>query len=135
MLYQRLITISKEIEDIINLYEDNVIIDYKMEDKHSNEIIKYLYKTIGKRSSNIEWEFITVEIQGNNGIYYLFEIDYKFGEINFFTIRKRTFSYLLDSSKYVECIVDNVRYYIEKDLLLSTFSKITVKDFVENYNI
>lgn len=134
MLYQRLITISKEIEDIINLYEDNVIIDYKMEDKHSNEIIKYLYKTIGKRSSNIEWEFITVEIQGNNGIYYLFEIDYKFGEINFFTIRKRTFSYLLDSSKYVECIVDNVRYYIEKDLLLSTFSKITVKDFVENYN-
>lgn len=135
MLYQRLIIINKEIEDIINLYEDNVIIDYKMEDKHSNEIIKYLYKTIGKRSSNIEWEFITVEIQGNNGIYYLFEIDYKFGEINFFTIRKRTFSYLLDSSKYVECIVDNVRYYIEKDLLLNTFSKKTVRDFVENYNI
>lgn len=135
MLYQRLIIINKEIEDIINLYEDNVIIDYKMEDKHSNEIIKYLYKTIGKRSSNIEWEFITVEIQGNNGIYYLFEIDYKFGEINFFTIRKRTFSYLLDSSKYVECIVDNVRYYIEKDLLLNAFSKKTVRDFVENYNI
>lgn len=135
MLYQRLIIINKEIEDVINLYEDNVIIDYKMEDKHSNEIIKYLYKTIGKRSSNIEWEFITVEIQGNNGIYYLFEIDYKFGEINFFTIRKRTFSYLLDSSKYAECIVDNVRYYIEKDLLLNTFSKKTARDFVENYNI
>lgn len=135
MLYQKLIIINKGIEDIINLYEDNVIIDYKMEDKHSNEIIKYLYKTIGKRSSNAEWEFITVEIQGSNGIYYLFEIDYKFGEINFFTIRKRTFSYLLDSSKYTECIVDNVRYYVEKTLLLDTFSKITVKDFVENYNI
>lgn len=135
MLYQKLIIISEEIEDIINLYEDNVIIDYKMEDKHSNEIIKYLYKTIGKRSSNIEWEFITVEFQGSNGIYYLFEIDYKFGEINFFTIRKRTFSCLLDSSKYAECIVDNVRYYIEKNLLLNTLSKITVKDFIENYNI
>ena len=135
MLYQRLITIDKKIEDIINLYEDNVIIDYKMEDKHSNEIIKYLYKTIGRRSSNKEWEFITVEIQGSNGIHYLFEIDYKFGEINFFTIRKRTFSYLLDNSKYTECIVDNVRYYVEKTLLLDTFSKITIKDFVENYNI
>lgn len=135
MLYQKLIIINKEIEDIINLYEDNVIIDYKMEDKHSNEIIKYLYKTIGRRSSNKEWEFISVEIQGSNKMYYLFEIDYKFGEINFFTIRKRTFSYLLDSSKYAECIVDNVRYYVEKDLLLDTFSKIKLKDFVENYNI
>lgn len=135
MLYQRLIIIDKQIEDIINLYEDNIIIDYKMEDKHSNEIIKYLYKIIDKRSSNTELEFITVEIQGSNGMYYLFEIDYKFGEINFFTIRKRTFSYLLDSSKYTECIVDDVRYYIEKDLLLDIFSKIKLKDFVENYNI